>query len=81
MFFKEVENFYICAPHNREGFDKLKIKMDSEKECQLKKIRKIPVLISRKESLTKQVKKYLNLFNKNKKTIKKGTSCKIHMKP
>ena len=46
-----------------------------------KKIRKIPVLISRKESLTKQVKKYLNLFNKNKKTIKKGTSYKIHMKP
>ena len=40
MFFKEVENFYICAPHNREGFDKLKIKMDSEKECQLKKNQK-----------------------------------------
>ena len=44
--------------------------MDSENESQLKKIRKLPLLLNQEESLAEKVKNYPCLFDKSQKTCK-----------
>ena len=46
----------------------MKIKIGSENESQLKRIRKLSLLFSQEESLAPKVKKYSYLFNKSQKT-------------
>ena len=48
----------------------MEIKIDSENESQLKRIRKPPLLLSQEEPLAEKVKKYLCLFDKIQKTNK-----------
>ena len=48
----------------------MEIKMDSENESQLKRIRKPPLLFSREESLAEKVMKYPYLIDKSQKMYK-----------
>ena len=48
----------------------MKIKIDSENESQLNRIRKPPLLLSLEESLAEKVRKYSRLFDKGQKTYK-----------
>ena len=48
----------------------MEIEIGSEKESQLMRIRKPPLLLSQEESLAKKVKKYPCLFGKSQKTYK-----------
>ena len=50
--------------------------MNSEKESQLKRIRKSSFLLSQEKSLAEKVKKYPYLFNKSQKSQKKQTFFK-----
>ena len=54
----------------------MEIKMDSENQSQLKRIRKPPLLLSQEESLTEKVKKYPCLFDKSQKTYREGDVVK-----
>ena len=57
-------------------FSKMEIKMDSENQSQLKRIKKPPLLLSQEESLTEKVKKYPCLFDKSQKTYREGDVVK-----
>ena len=56
-FFKVVEK--LCkvpiVPCKKEGFNKLKIKIESGNESKLKKIRKFPFMLSQRESNAEQI--------------------------
>ena len=53
------------------------VKIDSENENYLKRIRKPPLLLSQEESLAEKVKKYPCLFDKSQKTNKERDMSKI----
>ena len=65
MFFDKSEKMFV-----EQIFSKIEIKLDSENECQLKRIIKLPLLLSQEKSLAETVKKYPCLFDKSKKTYK-----------
>ena len=48
----------------------MEIDVDSENESQLKRIRKLPLLLSQEESLSEKVKKYPCMFDKSQKMYK-----------
>ena len=48
----------------------MEIKMNSENESQLTRIRKPPLFLTEEESLAKEVEKYPYLFDKNQKAYK-----------
>ena len=65
MFFDKSEKIIV-----EQIFSKIEIKLDSENECQLKRIIKPPLLSSQEESLAERVKKYPCLFDKSQRTYK-----------
>ena len=57
MFFKEVKKIYVVLYFLKERINKMEVEMDSENESQLKRIKKSPLLLNQKESVTEKVKK------------------------
>ena len=57
MFFKEVKKIYVVLYFLKERINKMEVEMDSENESQLKRIKKPPLLLNQKESVTEKVKK------------------------
>ena len=70
MFFKKLEKIYVELYSLKEKFSKTEIKIDSENESQVKRIRKPPLSLSQEESLARKVKKYPCLFDKSQKMYK-----------
>ena len=70
MFFKNVEKICEGLYPLKERFNEMDIEMNSENECQLKRIRKAPLLLNQEESLAEKVKKYFCLFDKSQKMYK-----------
>ena len=60
-----MKKIYVELYYLKERFNKMEIKIDSENESQMKRIRKPALLLSQEESLAKKVEKYHCLFGKS----------------
>ena len=57
MFFKKVKKIYVVLFFLKERINKMEVEMDSENESQQKRIKKPPLLLNQKESVTEKVQK------------------------